>query len=90
MDTDRTGKKGTIHKVAIDEEQAEIVRYIFTEYAKGTDKIEIANALNAQGKRFNGKPFKGRTFDKWLSNPKYTGEFYFGERLCKNTYPRYY
>lgn len=87
IDTDRTGKKGTIHKVAIDEEQAEIVRYIFTEYAKGTDKIEIANALNAKGLRFNGKPFKGRTFDKWLSNPKYTGEFYFGERLCKNTYP---
>lgn len=87
IDTDRTGKKGTIHKVAIDEEQAEIVRYIFTEYAKGTDKVEIAAALNAKGLRFNGKPFKGRTFDKWLSNPKYTGEFYFGERLCTNTYP---
>ena len=87
IDTDRKGKKGTIHKVAIDEEQAEIVRYIFTEYAKGTDKKVIADALNAQGKRINGQPFKFRSFEKWLTNAKYTGEYYFGERLCTNTYP---
>ena len=87
IDTDRKGKKGTIHKVAIDEEQAEIVRYIFSEYAKGTDKKVIADALNAQGKRINGQPFKFRSFEKWLTNAKYTGEYYFGERLCTNTYP---
>ena len=87
IDTDRKGKKGTIHKVAIDEEQAEIVRYIFTEYAKGTDKKVIADALNAQGKRINGQPFKFRSFEKWLKNAKYTGEYYFGERLCTKTYP---
>ena len=38
IDTDKTGKKGTIHKVAIDEKQAEIVRFVYNEYAKGTDK----------------------------------------------------
>ena len=87
IDTDKTGKKGTIHKVAIDEKQAEIVRFVYTEYAKGTDKKDIAAALNARGERFNGKPFKGRTFDRWLTNAKYTGEYYFGGRLCANTYP---
>lgn len=87
VDTDKTGKKGTIHKVEIDEEQAEIVRYIFTEYAKGTEKKVIANALNAQGKRYNGKPFTFRTFERWLSNSKYTGEYYFGDRLVTTTYP---
>ena len=87
IDTDRKGKKGTIHKVAIDEEQAEIVRYIFSEYAKGTDKKAIADALNAQGKRINGQSFSLRSFEKWLTNAKYTGEYYFGERLCTNTYP---
>ena len=87
IDTDRKGKKGTIHKVAIDEEQAEIVRYIFNEYAKGTDKKVIADALNAQGKRIKGQPFKFRSFEKWLTNAKYTGEYYFGERLCTKTYP---
>lgn len=82
------GKRNRFMKyVEIDEEQAEIIRYAFTEYDKGTDKKEIAATLNARGKRYNGKPFKGRTFDKWLNNQKYTGEFYFGGRLCNNTYP---
>ena len=76
-----------IKYVEIDEEQAEIIRYVFTEYDKGVTKKEIAAALNAQGKRMNGKPFTGKSFDKYIVNPKYTGEFYFGDRLCKNTYP---
>ena len=76
-----------IKYVEIDEEQAEIVRYVFTEYDKGITKKEIAAALNAQGKRINGKPFTGKSFDKYIVNRKYTGEFYFGGRLCANTYP---
>ena len=76
-----------IKYVEIDEEQAEIVRYVFTEYDKGVTKKEIAAALNAQGKRMNGKPFTGTSFDKYIVNRKYTGEFYFGGRLCANTYP---
>ena len=88
IDTDRVGKKGTIHKVAIDEEQAPIIRYIFEQYAKGTDKKEIADALNADGKQYNGKPFKYRSFDKWLNNPKYTGEFMLGDRPCNNMFPQ--
>ena len=82
------GKRDKFIKyVEIDEEQAEIVRYVFTEYDKGVPKKEIADALNAQGKRLNGKPFTGKSFDKYIVNPKYTGEFYFGERLCTHTYP---
>ncbi len=82
------GKRDKFIKyVEIDEEQAEIIRYVFTEYDKGVTKKEIAAALNAQGKRMNGKPFTGKSFDKYIVNPKYTGEFYFGDRLCKNTYP---
>lgn len=82
------GKKGNpISKLAIAEEQAEIVRYVFTEYDKGVTKMDIAAALNAKGLRLNGKPFTGKSFDKWVVNPKYTGEFYFGERLCTNMYP---
>lgn len=88
IDTERKGKKGTIHKVAIDEEKAEVVRYIFNEYANGKDKKEIASALNAKGLRCGGKPFTFRTFEKWLNNAKYTGEFYFGERLCTTVYPQ--
>ena len=87
IDTDKKGNKGTIHKVAIDEEQAEIVRFIFTEYANDTDKKEIADELNKRHILYKGKPFTFRTFENWLSNAKYTGEFMHGQRLCANTYP---
>ena len=51
------------------------------------EKKDIAAALNEKGLRLNGKPFTGKSFDKWIVNPKYTGEFYFGERFCDHTYP---
>ena len=42
------GKRDKFIKyVEIDEEQAEIVRYVFTEYDKGVPKKDIADALNA-------------------------------------------
>jgi hypothetical protein len=87
VDTEKMGKKGTIHRVVIDEGQADIVRYIFTEYAKGTEKRNIASTLNARGHRYKGKPFTSRTFEKWLCNEKYTGKFTFGGRVCTNQYP---
>ena len=43
--------------------------------------------LNAQGKRYGGKPFASRNFEHWLKNKKYTGEFIYGGRDCKNTFP---
>ena len=76
-----------IKTVEIDEEQAAIVRYVFEEYDKGVEKKEIASALNAQGYRLKGKMFTGKSFDRWVVNDKYTGEFYFGSRLCNNMYP---
>ena len=88
IDTEKVGKKGTIHKVAIDESQAEIVRFIFTEYANGTPKKEIAEQLNAQGKRIKGQLFNIRTFESWLSNIKYTGEFERFGRVWTNIYPQ--
>ena len=62
------------------------MRFIFTEYANGTDKKEIADELNKRHILYKGKPFTFRTFENWLSNAKYTGEFMHGQRLCANTY----
>ena len=87
VDTDKVGRKGIIHKVAIDEEQAQVVRYIFEQYAAGVPKKEIAAKLNEQGHRIKGKPFTFRTFECWLTNSKYIGEFTFGSRICKTVYP---
>lgn len=77
-----------IKRVGIVEEEAEVLRYVFEQYDNGLTKAEIAENLNRKGVRINGKPIKGRTFDKYLVNPKYTGEFLFGGRECKNMYPQ--
>ena len=77
-----------IKKVVINEEEAQIVNFAFEEYSKGATKQEIAQKLNEQGYRFKGKMFKGKSFDKWFVNRKYTGEFTFGGRLCNNMYPK--
>ena len=83
-----SGKVGKYNRrISIDEEQAAIVRYIFEEYDKGVGKKDIASALNAQGHRYKGKPFTSISFNKWIVNDKYTGEFIFGGRDCKNMYP---
>ena len=83
------GKVGKfIKRVVINEEEAEVVKFVFEQYDKGIPKLEIAQALNEKGLRYKGKPFKGRTFDKYLVNKKYTGEFEFGGRHCDNMYPQ--
>ena len=77
----------SIKKVVVNEEEASIVRYAYEEYDKGIAKKEIVKAINAQGHRYKGKAFTTHQLDNWLNNPKYTGVFTFGERLCTNMYP---
>ncbi|MBR4003861.1 MAG: recombinase family protein [Clostridia bacterium] len=77
-----------IKKVGVVDEEAEVLKYVFEQYDKGITKKEIADNLNRKGVRIKGKQVKGRTFDKYIVNPKYTGEFYFGGRECKNMYPQ--
>jgi len=82
------GKVGKyIKRVAIDEEQANIVKYAFEQYAKGLTKKQIAYDLNTAGHRIKDKPFTGKSFDKWFVNKKYTGDFEFGGRRCTNMFP---
>lgn len=82
------GKQGKfIKRVVIDEEESKVMKYVFEQYDKGVTKKQIAADLNAKGYRFKGKPITGKTFDHYLTNTKYTGEFYFGDRLCTNMYP---
>lgn len=83
-----SGKPGkSVKRIKINEEEAKIIRYVFEEYDKGVSKKEIARTLNEQGLRIKGKPITGKTFDKWIVNEKYTGDFMFGGRHCTNMYP---
>lgn len=75
-------------KVVIDDAAAADVQYVFNEYVNGTPKIQIAEQLNAKGSRLNGKPWKAKNFDRMLCNPKYTGVYEFGGRICAKTYPQ--
>ena len=77
-----------IKRVGVDEEEAEVIRYVFEQYDKGLTKAEIAENLNRKGIRMKGKLITGKTFDRYIVNPKYTGEFMFGGRECKNMYPQ--
>lgn len=82
------GKPGkSVKRVVINEDEANIVRYAFEQYGKGVLKRKIAQDLNEQGLRLNGKEFIGKSFDRLFYNKKYTGEFNFGDRPCNNMYP---
>ena len=78
-----------IKYIEIDEPQADVVRFVFKEFASGNTKDNIAKELNIQGHRDkNGKPFVGKSFDRMLSNEKYTGNFTYGGRQVENMYPQ--
>jgi DNA invertase Pin-like site-specific DNA recombinase len=82
----KTGK--TIKKVILNDEASGVVKYAFEEYDKGIKKKDIVKAINEQGHRYHDKAFTTHQLDNWLNNPKYTGEFTFGGRVCTNMYPQ--
>lgn len=68
-------------KLVVDEHEAEIVRYIFSEYAAGIGKKQIIEAMNARGWRTRrGVPFTMNAPGRTLTNKKYIGVYtYNGE-----------
>ncbi|MCL2755499.1 MAG: recombinase family protein [Firmicutes bacterium] len=86
-DTDKVGKKGTIHKVGICETESEIIKECFQRYADGTPKKAIVDDLNARNITYRGKKFDYKLFDNWFRNPKYIGEFERFGRVWTNIYP---
>ena len=84
----RYGYKLNGKKIAVDEEQAEVVRYIFGEYAKGTLIVDIAKKLQANGIRFNGKVFEAKYIYGILGNEKYSGVYKLGNEIIDNLYPQ--
>lgn len=63
-------------KIVVDKEKAEIVKYIFEEYAGGRTKKELVNELNRKGLKGSlNKPFTANSFNRMLSNKKYIGVY---------------
>ena len=56
-----------IKYIEIDEEQADVVRYV-SQFSTGNTKDNIAKELNKQGHKMNGKLFTGKSFERMLVN----------------------
>lgn len=74
-------------KVYINEQEAEIVRYIFNESAAGKHGNVIMDELNEKGVLYRGKPFAKTTFYRLVSNEKYIGIFKHDDEVFTNIYP---
>ena len=75
-------------KIIIDEPQAEIIRFIFSQYATGTIVKDITKMLNEKGILHRGKPFPRNTIYDMLKNEKYLGICHHGAEEYTNIYPQ--
>jgi len=96
----KRNKKG---EIAVDENEAKIIRRIYNLYSKGYSQRFIANNLNEDGlitKHYN-LPYSSRTIKGILNNEKYTGNAllqkskrkFVGDRTGEKnqiTHPKYY
>ena len=75
------GYKVVDKKLVKDDKSAEVIRYVFDQYANGVPKKEIIAELNRRGIRGRtGKPLNITAFQRALPNPAYVGRFtYNGE-----------
>ena len=81
------GYKVVDHKIVIDEDQAEVVRYIFNQYAIGAYINEIYDYLIYNCIPYRGGLFRRSTVYNTLKNEKYTGIYRVNGKLYQNIYP---
>ena len=74
--------------IVADEEQAEVVRYMFEQYSMGVYVSTIISNLTARGILNKGKPFVPNTVYNILKNEKYSGVYRRGEEVIDNMYPQ--
>lgn len=82
------GYKVIEKKIYIDDEQADIVRFIFEQCANGVKIEDIIKQLTIKGIMNRGKPFARTTVYKMLRNEKYVGICKHEEEIFTNIYPQ--
>ncbi|MBR0188971.1 MAG: recombinase family protein [Clostridia bacterium] len=82
------GYKVENHKILIDEEKAEVVRFIYDQYAQGVYLKDIIAHLTAQGIFNRGKKFARNTVYNILKNEKYSGIYRHNDEVFDNIYPQ--
>lgn len=83
-----------VHKVEIDQENAEAVKIIFQMTIDGYTRAEIIKTLTQKGftknsKKNFGKPFTGTAIDNILRNERYTGVYNFHYNTGTRSKPKY-
>ena len=74
--------------VSVNEEEAQVLLQIFTDYANGKRIIDIVADLNSRGITNRGKPFFHNSIYYLLNTEKYTGVYRFGNEVFTNIYPQ--
>ena len=70
-----------VRKIVVDEKEAEKIRFIFSEYARGMGGRKIAIAMNQKGWNApKGLNWSLQTIKYILANPTYTGKVWWGWR----------
>ena len=83
-----SGYKNVNKKATIVEEQANVVRYIYIQYANGVFVKDIIRNLTAMGISYKGKPFAENTIYKILKNERYSGVYHFDGTTFDNIFPQ--
>lgn len=74
-------------RVCIDEERADVIRFIFKEYYSGKVVREIIDGLTEKGVLYHGKRFIENTIFKILHNEKYIGIARYDDGVYNNIFP---
>lgn len=82
------GYKVDGRKIVIDEERAENVRFMYTQFAGGVYVKDIIKQLTLNGKQYKGKTFARNTVYNILKNHKYLGVYNCGDEVVDNMYPQ--
>ena len=82
------GYKKQDKKLVIDEERAEVVRFIFEQYSIGVYVKDILFKLDRRGITYNGKEFVRSTVYNILKNKKYAGIYRFNGEIIENMFPQ--
>lgn len=82
------GYRAENKKIVIHEDEAQVVRQIFEEFAAGKLVKTILEELCTKGIMNRGKPFARNTLYHLLANEKYAGLYRHGNEVFTNIYPQ--
>ena len=81
------GYRAENKKIYVDESEAEIVRYIFQQYAQGVNAKDILADITAKGVTHYGKPIPLNTLYNMLRLKKYIGIYHCANKDYTNIFP---